>query len=204
MVITIIEHIISAITQPLLFAIAFSYMTMYFYLFAFRKCETGNGLRYALSIWRRSFIQDRKFRILFLYILYITVVIFRTVLNREGWENPFDSVMEGLWIVMIHPYVEGPIFNIQAIENIIMFVPFSFMGLLLLQYKRKNSQKVRFTICGSFLFSLLIETVQAIFKLGTFQLADLLFNTMGGLFGGVLYWVGSKLKTLLFKYTVLK
>lgn len=204
MISTIIEHIISATTQPLLFAIAFSYMTMYFYLFAFKKCETGKGLRYALSIWHRSFIQDRKFRILFLYILYITVVIFRTVLNREGWDDPLDSVMAGLWLVMTHPYVEGPIFNIQAIENIIMFVPFSFIGLFLMQYKSKNSQKVLFTICGSFLFSLLIETVQAIFKLGTFQLADLLFNTMGGLFGGVLYWVGSKLKTLVFKYTVLK
>ena len=192
--IALVKDIISATTQPLLFAIAFSYMTMYFYLFSFKKCETGNGLRYALSIWLRSFIQDRKFRILFLYIFYITVVIFRTVLNREGWEDPLDSVTAGLWIVMTHPYVEGPIFNIQAIENIIMFVPFSFIGLLLMQYKRKNSQKVLFTICGSFLFSLLIETVQAIFKLGTFQLADLLFNTIGGLLGGVIFWVGSRLK----------
>ena len=40
----------------------------------------------------------------------------------------------------------------------------------------------------SFCFSLAIETCQLFLKIGTFQLTDLCFNTLGGMIGGVIYW----------------
>lgn len=45
-----------------------------------------------------------------------------------------------------------------------------------------------------FLFSLTIEFLQLFLRLGTFQLSDLCYNTLGGAIGGVLYWMGWKVK----------
>ena len=46
----------------------------------------------------------------------------------------------------------------------------------------------------AFLFSLTIEFLQLFLRLGTFQLSDLCYNTFGGAIGGVLYWMGWKVK----------
>lgn len=42
---------------------------------------------------------------------------------------------------------------------------------------------------AAFLFSLTIEFLQLFLRLGTFQLSDLCYNTLGGAIGGVLYWM---------------
>ena len=41
----------------------------------------------------------------------------------------------------------------------------------------------------SFAFSLTIELLQVFFKLGTFQILDIVSNTAGGVFGGILYFI---------------
>ena len=40
----------------------------------------------------------------------------------------------------------------------------------------------------SFVVSLFIEGCQLFLKIGTFQLTDLVFNSLGGLLGGLIYW----------------
>lgn len=42
------------------------------------------------------------------------------------------------------------------------------------------------------MFSLGIEFTQLFLRLGTFQLADLFYNTLGGFIGGIIYLIGSK------------
>ena len=39
-------------------------------------------------------------------------------------------------------------------------------------------------------FSFLIEFTQLLFHLGTFQISDLVYNTLGGAVGGVIYYLG--------------
>ena len=51
-----------------------------------------------------------------------------------------------------------------------------------------------YSIKAAFLFSLTIEFLQLFLRLGTFQLSDLCYNTLGGAIGGVLYWMGWKVK----------
>ena len=41
----------------------------------------------------------------------------------------------------------------------------------------------------AFLSSLTIELLQLFLRLGTFQISDLFFNTMGGLAGGIIYFL---------------
>ncbi|RHO82085.1 VanZ family protein [Ruminococcus sp. AF42-9BH] len=43
-------------------------------------------------------------------------------------------------------------------------------------------------------FSFIIEFLQLLFHLGTFQISDLCYNTLGGTIGGVIYFVSYKLK----------
>ena len=39
-------------------------------------------------------------------------------------------------------------------------------------------------------FSFMIEFTQLLFHLGTFQISDLTYNTLGGAVGGVIYYLG--------------
>ena len=40
----------------------------------------------------------------------------------------------------------------------------------------------------AFIFSIVIEVLQLLLRLGTFQLSDIFYNTVGGVVGGVCYW----------------
>ena len=41
----------------------------------------------------------------------------------------------------------------------------------------------------AFCFSVMIELLQIVLRVGTFQLSDIFYNTVGGVIGGVVYWM---------------
>ena len=46
----------------------------------------------------------------------------------------------------------------------------------------------------AFIFSLNIEMLQLLLRLGTFQLSDIFYNTVGGVLGGLMYYVVMKIR----------
>ena len=44
----------------------------------------------------------------------------------------------------------------------------------------------------AFIFSISIEMLQLLLRLGTFQLSDIFYNTLGGMIGGLMYCVVMK------------
>ena len=42
------------------------------------------------------------------------------------------------------------------------------------------------------IFSVSIEMLQLLLRLGTFQISDIVYNTLGGMLGGVVYIVAKK------------
>ena len=46
----------------------------------------------------------------------------------------------------------------------------------------------------AFIFSISIEVLQLFLRLGTFQLSDLFYNTVGGMIGGLMYYGITKAK----------
>jgi glycopeptide antibiotics resistance protein len=44
----------------------------------------------------------------------------------------------------------------------------------------------------AFIFSVSIEMLQLLLRLGTFQLSDIFYNTVGGVVGGLAYYVAMK------------
>ncbi len=67
--------------------------------------------------------------------------------------------------------------------NILVFMPFGFMLPILTSYKGKFVS----ALFGTFALSLFIETTQLIFRVGCFDVDDLLLNTVGGVLGYIVY-----------------
>lgn len=110
-----------------------------------------------------------------LYLLLSMVFIVQyTLLRRNGNHEPLQDII-GPFILL--DLTEGN-FYVETIENVILFVPF---GICLKNFNNFYCLKKVFFMV--FIFSLSIEMLQLIFKLGTFQLSDLYYNTIGGLVG---------------------
>lgn len=93
-------------------------------------------------------------------------------------------------------YEDGQ-FTTESIENFMLFVPFSILLLWAFQKELLDeSENIRFgkTVWEATkvvaVFSFMIEFTQLLFHLGTFQISDLTYNTLGGAVGGVIYYLG--------------
>lgn len=79
---------------------------------------------------------------------------------------------------------------LNLVGNVVGFMPFGFF-LPLLSNKNKNGYRVAIF---SLFFSLLVELTQLIFKLGCFDVDDILLNTLGGVLGYLMYFTGKKIR----------
>lgn len=79
-------------------------------------------------------------------------------------------------------------FFINVFGNVIAFMPMGFFQPLL----AKRLWRGAFVVLNCFIVSLFVETIQLIFKIGCFDVDDLLLNTLGGLLGVIIYYVFQK------------
>ncbi|MDE7298327.1 MAG: VanZ family protein [Lachnospiraceae bacterium] len=79
---------------------------------------------------------------------------------------------------------------INLVGNVAAFVPFGFF-LPELWDGMSRLWKVLFATLG---FSLLVETIQLVYKVGTFDVDDLLLNTIGGVLGYLLLCIWLRLR----------
>ena len=184
----IIENVLTALYQPFGFSVIMAVLAMFFYMVV-----KEHGLKVVVQRWINEFKTSSRFRKIFILVFYIAMILFRTLLNRDMWRNPVSNVI-GIWGL----YNENGELTTEAIENLALFIPFTV--LLLWSFHEKflgESAKLLRTIWQSmkivFLFSLTIEFLQLFLRLGTFQLSDLFYNTLGGLIGGLIYWIGYRL-----------
>lgn len=63
--------------------------------------------------------------------------------------------------------------------NVLIFVPAGFFIPVLW----KSKKGFLFTVCAAFEISLLMESLQLIFRVGSFDVDDLILNTLGGILG---------------------
>lgn len=76
-------------------------------------------------------------------------------------------------------------FIVNIYGNILAFLPFGFFLPIISAANRKFLNVALYT----FEFSLGIELVQLSFQVGTFDVDDLIMNTIGGVLGFILYWL---------------
>ena len=183
----ILTNILTALYEPFGFSILLSFLVMFFYLYAYEPQEAGKGWKIAMVTWYQKFRESVFFRKLFLLAFVTSMILFRTLLNRNLWMNPLSKVMGG-WGIWETVNGEQKL-TTECIENVIMMVPFSAIVIWTLEEKIGNSWKKILLYSGkiAFIFSVSIEMLQLLLRLGTFQLSDIFYNTIGGVLGGVCY-----------------
>ncbi len=197
----IVTNVLTALYQPFWFAVLLTIFILFFYMYAYQPTDTGKGIKAACLAWLRTFKNSLYFHKLFCLVFFAVMILFRTLLNRNLWLNSLSDVMGGWWIWNTQP--DGTVtLTTECFEKIAFMLPFTFLIMWAAKEKLLKGRRVCFTgiLWNStkiaFLFSLTIEFLQLFLRLGTFQLSDLCYNTLGGAIGGVLYWVGWKVKNI--------
>ena len=167
-------------------------LAMFLYLYGKEHgWKKNNFIRNMFETWWRAFRSSSNFRRTFLLAFYTAMILLRTVLNREIWFDPLGKIFGGWGL-----YEDG-VFTTESIENFILFIPFSILLLWAFQQELLGESKsIGFgkTVWKATkvvaVFSFMIEFTQLLFHLGTFQISDLTYNTLGGAIGGVIYYLG--------------
>lgn len=190
----ILTNILTALYEPFGFSFLLSFLAMFFYLYAYEPITAGKGWKSAIMTWWLKFKKSVFFRKLFLLTFVTSLILFRPLLNRNLWMNPLSDVMRG-WSIWETVNGEQKL-TIECIENVIMMVPFS--ATVILSFRKKIGNRLKKILCFSgniaFKFSLMIEILQLLLRLGTFQLSDIFYNTVGGVLGGLMYYVMTKVR----------
>ena len=184
----ILTNILTALYEPFGFALLLSFLVMFFYLYAYEPDAAGRGWKNAIVTWYQKFRECVFFRKLFLLAFVTSMILFRTLLNRNLWMNPLSDVMGG-WGIWETVNGERQL-TTECIENVIMMVPFSAVVMWTFEEKIGKGWKKILWYSGkiTFGFSLMIEMLQLLLRLGTFQLSDIFYNTVGGMIGGLMYY----------------
>ena len=119
----IITNILTALYEPFGFSLLLSFLAMFFYLYAYEPSAAGKGWKSAIVTWYQKFKESVFFRRLFFLAFVTSLILFRTLLNRQLWMNPLSDVMGG-WGIWETVNGEQKL-TTECIENVIMMVPFS-------------------------------------------------------------------------------
>ena len=182
----IITNVLTAIYQPFWFAVILSVLFMLVY-------KTYPSSRQAVKDWISWFKLDPSFRRTFFLVFYTVMILFRTLLNRSMWANPLSDVI-GTWGL----YNTKGELTTECIENLVLFIPFAILLLWVARERILQKMTIGSVLWNStkitFLFSFTIEMLQLFLRLGTWQLSDLFYNTLGGVIGGLIYYIGYRIR----------
>ena len=81
-------------------------------------------------------------------------------------------------------------FMINVVGNVAAFAPFGFI----LPIISRRSRKWYNTVSFGFIFSLMLETLQLVMRVGSFDVDDMILNTLGVALGFILYRIVQRLR----------
>ena len=111
------------------------------------------------------------------FVIYLSLMLIITFLSRESGGS------EGLDLELFSTWGINDRNNAFVIENVLLFVPYGFLGCLACRHYRHF---LRCLALGA-ATSLCIETMQLITGRGIFQIDDILTNALGAVIGFLLY-----------------
>lgn len=98
---------------------------------------------------------------------------------------------------MWHVYIVSNVSEFLCFENLVLMLPFVFLLFWTFEEKLGKISMKRIVGKGlkiAFIFSFTIEMLQLFLRLGTWQISDLCYNTVGGGLGGALFYGYYRLK----------
>jgi len=79
----ILTNILTALYEPFGFSLLLSFLAMFFYLYAYEPIHAGKGWKNAIVTWYQKFKESVFFRKLFFLAFLTSLILFRTLLNRQ-------------------------------------------------------------------------------------------------------------------------
>lgn len=138
------------------------------------------GLLYMKRRGTRAEVVIKDIISILLLSINCSVIFVMTLYRREISEQvvfelvPLNSYFKA--------YKQGdPELSLQILMNIVIYIPF---GYLLLYFLKKYI----YIVFVSFSCSLFIELVQGFWKIGVFEIDDIINNTLGAVIGGLFCW----------------
>ncbi len=147
------------------------------------------GMQRILSIRLKTKIRMAAVVLMVFYIAALAYVCFfserygRTVSDTYRYNlQPFREISRFL---TYRETIGFRGFVINLFGNIVVFMPWGFMVPVI----RKRVYKFWYTVASTFLLSLCIETIQLVTRVGSFDVDDLILNTLGGIAGFLVYFI---------------
>ena len=112
------------------------------------------------------------------FVIYVCVVIFVTLGMRQLW-TVHDLKLHPFWSYETVIRTGNPEMLIENIANIALFFP---LGVFI-RDRWENRSRWQYCILTAFCCSFTIECLQLIFGLGTFEVDDMMHNTLGAVLG---------------------
>lgn len=156
------------------------------FIYNYKHNQKEKGL---LSFAKNRFYIKRHLS-LFTFMLYLSVLLQATVFNRLKFktDNPLADIWGG-WGIIKYKYY----YDFSAIKNILILLPLAaILFFFIKNVLNRDTGNKRICIISSafgFILSACIELLQVILHAGTLQIADLFYNTLGGILGAFIFLV---------------
>lgn len=126
------------------------------------------------------------------YFLFFSETYGRVVIGEGEYHYnliPFQEIRR-FWIYREQVGTFAWVSNLLG--NVIGFLPFGFILPVIL----RNFRSFWSIMFGGFLFSLLVETIQLVTKVGCFDVDDLILNTLGAILGYLAFMLCDKIRRM--------
>ena len=139
-----------------------------------------------------------------LFVIYIGLLVYFLFLSEEYGRTSFDQriyrynltpfqEIKRFWIYRHRVGFWVAFLNLAG--NVIGFLPFGFF-LPILSRRLRNGAVVTALGIG---LSLLVESIQLVFKVGCFDVDDLILNTLGVLLGYLSFWICNGIRRMIYE-----
>lgn len=127
------------------------------------------------------------FAVLF-YFLFFSEEMGRTYSERTYHYNlvPFKEIGR---FIRYRENLGMKVVVLNIAGNVMAFIPFGAFSPMF----SKRCRRLFYALLYSFELTLLVELLQLIFKVGSFDVDDLLLNTLGGVIGFLIYVIGIRI-----------
>jgi glycopeptide antibiotics resistance protein len=138
-----------------------------------------------------------------LFYLYIAVLVYLLFFSEEYGRDHISSdyrynleLLKEIKRFLIYRDIIGfKSVAVNILGNVAAFIPFGFMLPLL----SKKYRSFIYVALLSILFSLAVEMLQMVTKVGIFDVDDILLNSLGGILGYIIYGIYHRICLKLFK-----
>lgn len=142
------------------------------------------------------------------FICYMILLVHFLFFSEEyGRNEPYTTYQYNLELfreikryIMYREQIGTLYFSINLLGNVLVFIPFGFLVPVLYREQRKGVnyrghylRSGLFVTWLGFLFSLAIETIQLLARVGCFDVDDLFLNTLGVVIGYIIYYISKKI-----------